>query len=145
MANYYQNADGTTSTKLKGRNFVQQNDGTTIESGINNVNTKKKKQKKDSFSTAINKLGDVFDNSSVKNRGLSFSNAVTDLANLYDASKNVAKSIPVAGKLFQVGDTAVNTATNLGTGAMKSVEGTADFVSDLVVNPLERGINYAID
>lgn len=150
MANYYQNADGTTSTKLKGRNFVQQNDGTTIESGINNVNVKnKKKQKKDSFSTTINKLGDVFDNSSVKNRGLSFSNAVTDLANLYDASKNVAKSIPVAGKLFQVGDTAVNTmvntATNLGTGAMKSVEGTADFVSDLVVNPLERGINYAID
>lgn len=150
MANYYQNADGTTSTKLKGRNFVQQNDGTTIESGINNINVKsKKKQKKDSFSTAINKLGDVVDNSSVKNRGLSFSNAVTDLANLYDASKNVVKSIPVAGKLFQAGDTAVNTAvntaTNLGTGAMKSVEGTADFVNDLVVNPLERRINYAID
>lgn len=107
------------------------------------------KIKQDSFSTAINKLGDVFDNSSVKNRGLSFSNTVTDLANLYDAGKNVAKSIPVAGKLFEAGDTAVNTAvntaTNLGTGAMKGLEGTADFVSDLIVNPLERRINYAID
>lgn len=110
---------------------------------------KQKRIKQDSFSTAINKLGDVFDNSSVKNHGLSFSNAVTDLANLYDAGKNVAKSIPGAGKLFQVGDTAVNTAvntaTNLGTGAMKSLEGTADSVSDLVVNPLESRINYVID
>lgn len=150
MANYYQNADGTTSTKLKGRNFVQQNDGTTIESGINNINVKsKKKQKKDSFSTAINKLGDVVDNSSVKNRGLSFSNAVTDLANLYDASKNVAKSLPVVGNLFKagevVGNTLTNTATNLGVGALKGIEGTADFVSDVVVNPIERGINYGID
>ena len=151
MANYYQNADGTTSTKLKGRNFIQQNDGTTIESGINNINVKsKKKQKKDSFSTAINKLGDVVDNSSVKNRGLSFSNAVTDLANLYDASKNVAKSIPVVGTLFKAGEVAgstlTNTATNLGVGALKNgIEGTADFVSDVVVNPIERGINYGID
>lgn len=110
---------------------------------------KQKRIKQDSFSTAINKLGDVFDNSSVKNHGLSFSNAVTDLANLYDAGKNVAKSIPGAGKLFQVGDTAVNTAvniaTNLGVGAMKGLEGTADSVSDLVVNPLESRINYVID
>lgn len=110
---------------------------------------KQKRIKQDSSSTAINKLGDVFDNSSVKNHGLSFSNAVTDLANLYDAGKNVAKSIPGAGKLFQVGDTAVNTAvniaTNLGVGAMKGLEGTADSVSDLVVNPLESRINYVID
>lgn len=110
---------------------------------------KQKRIKQDSFSTAINKLDDVFDNSSVKNHGLSFSNAVTDLANLYDAGKNVAKSIPGAGKLFQVGDTAVNTAvniaTNLGVGAMKGLEGTADSVSDLVVNPLESRINYVID
>lgn len=110
---------------------------------------KQKKIKQDSFSTAINKFDDVLDNSFVKNQGLSFSSAVTDLANLYDAGKNVTKSIPVVGKLFKAselaGDTLVNTATNLGTGAMKSVEGTADFVSDLVVNPAERGINYVID
>lgn len=110
---------------------------------------KQKKIKQDSFSTAINKFDDVLDNSFVKNQGLSFSSAVTDLANLYDAGKNVTKSIPGVGKLFKAselaGDTLVNTATNLGTGAMKSVEGTADFVSDLVVNPAERGINYVID
>lgn len=110
---------------------------------------KQKKIKQDSFSTAINKFDDVLDNSFVKNQGLSFSSAVTDLANLYDAGKNVTKSLPVVGKLFKAselaGDTLVNTATNLGTGAMKSVEGTADFVSDLVVNPAERGINYVID
>lgn len=108
-----------------------------------------KKSEQDSFSTAINKLGDVLDNSFVKSQGLSFSTAVTDLANLYDAGSNVARSIPVAGKLFKARevarDTLVNAATNLGVGAMKSVEGTADFISDLLVNPAEQGINYAID
>lgn len=157
MANYYQNADGTTSTKIKGRNFVQQNDGTTIESGTNNVNTKKKKQKKDSFSTAINKLGDVFDNSSVKNRGLSFSNVVTDLANLYDASKNVAKSTPIIGNIVaggeEVGKTAYNTFMNVSEGAMRNGEDVLDTgvnlvqkvgnVSDNISNNLEYNLNSA--
>lgn len=158
MANYYQNADGTTSTKLKGKNFVQQNDGTTIESGINNINVKsKKKQKKDSFSTAINKLGDVVDNSSVKNRGLSFSNAVTDLANLYDASKNVVKSTPIIGNIVaggeEVGKTAYNTFMNVSEGAMRNGEDVLDTgvnlvqkvgnVSDNISNNLEYNLNSA--
>ena len=38
-----------------------------------------------------------------------------------------------------------NVATNMGTGALKSIEGAADTISDLVVNPYERYSNYVID
>lgn len=38
-----------------------------------------------------------------------------------------------------------NVATNMGTGALKGIEGAADTISDLVVNPYERYSNYVID
>lgn len=159
MANYFLNDDGTTSLKRKnrknGKNYIQQDDGSTIEEKYNEPKktqlpkSKSKENEKFSFSNSIKNLGDTINNGAVKNHGLNLSNVITDIANINDARKDVAKSIPVAGKLFEVGDTAVNTAvntaTNLGTGAMKGLEGTADFVSDLIVNPLERRINYAID
>lgn len=33
----------------------------------------------------------------------------------------------------------------MGTGALKTVEGVADTVSDLIANPIERNVNYAYD
>lgn len=110
---------------------------------------KQKEPKQDSFSTATKKLSYTYNNSFTKNNGLSFSNVVTDLANTYDATKNLLFSVPVAGNYFKANevakDTAINAMTNLGTGAMKSVEGTADFLSDVVANPIEQRINYGID
>ena len=110
---------------------------------------KQKEPKQDSFSVAKNKLSDTLNNSFTKSNGLSFSNVVTDLANTYDATKNLLFSVPVAGNYFKANevakDTAINAMTNLGTGAMKSVEGTADFLSDVVANPIEQRINYGID
>lgn len=159
MANYFLNDDGSTSLKRKnkknGKNYIQQEDGSTIEEVYEEPKkaqlpkAKQKELKQDSFSTAIDKLGDTWNNSFTRNNGLSFSNVVTDLANLFDASNNVAKSVPVIGdavKAKEVArDTLVNAATNLGTGAMKSLEGTADLISDWVVNPAEQKINYAVD
>lgn len=159
MANYFLNDDGSTSLKRKnkknGKNFIQQEDGSTIEEVYEEPKkaqlpkAKQKEPKQDSFSTATKKLSDTYNNSFTKNNGLSFSNVVTDLANLYDANNNVLKSLPVAGNLFKARevarDTIVNGATNLGTGALKSIEGTADFLSDVVANPIEQGINYGID
>lgn len=159
MANYFLNDDGSTSLKRKnkknGKNYIQQEDGSTIEEVYEEPKkaqlpkAKQKEPKQDSFSTAIDKLGDTWNNSFTRNNGLSFSNVVTDLANLFDASNNVAKSVPVIGdavKAKEVArDTLVNAATNLGTGAMKSLEGTADLISDWVVNPAEQKINYAVD
>lgn len=159
MANYFLNDDGSTSLKRKnkknGKNYIQQEDGSTIEEVYEEPKkaqlpkAKQKEPKQDSFSTATKKLSDTYNNSFTKNNGLSFSNVVTDLANLYDANNNVLKSLPVAGNLFKARefarDTIVNGATNLGTGALKSIEGTADFLSDVVANPIEQGINYGID
>lgn len=159
MANYFLNDDGSTSLKRKnkknGKNYIQQEDGSTIEEVYEEPKkaqlpkAKQKEPKQDSFSTAIDKLGDTWNNSFTRNNGLSFSSVVTDLANLFDASNNVAKSVPVIGdavKAKEVArDTLVNAATNLGTGAMKSLEGTADLISDWVVNPAEQKINYAVD
>lgn len=117
--------------------------------GISTPNKEKESKKTDSFLNATKNLGDTLKNSSVKNNGFSLSNAITDLANTYDAGKNLLYSLPVAGNYFKAGDVAkktlLNASTNLATGAMKSIEGTADLVSDLIVNPAERGINYAID
>ena len=107
------------------------------------------KPKEPTLKEAVKQYGDTLKNSRVKNEGLSWDNAVTDLANIYDARKNVAKSIPVIGNLFKAADTAgstvVNTATNMGTGALKSLEGAADTASDLVFNPIEQRYNYAYD
>jgi len=159
MANYFLNDDGSTSLKRKnkknGKNFIQQEDGSTIEEVYEEPKkaqlpkAKQKEPKQDSFSVAKNKLSDTLNNSFTKSNGLSFSNVVTDLANTYDATKNLLFSVPVAGNYFKANevakDTAINAMTNLGTGAMKSVEGTADFLSDVVANPIEQRINYGID
>lgn len=159
MANYFLNDDGSTSLKRKnkknGKNYIQQEDGSTIEEVYEESKkaqlpkAKQKEPKQDSFSVAKNKLGDTLNNSFTKNNGFSFSHVVTDLANTYDATKNLLFSVPVAGNYFKANevakDTAINAMTNLGTGAMKSVEGTADFLSDVVANPIERRINYGID
>lgn len=159
MANYFLNDDGSTSLKRKnkknGKNFIQQEDGSTIEEVYEEPKkaqlpkAKQKEPKQDSFSVAKNKLSDTLNNSFTKSNGLSFSNVVTDLANTYDATKNLLFSVPVAGNYFKdnevAKDTAINAMTNLGTGAMKSVEGTADFLSDVVANPIEQRINYGID
>lgn len=159
MANYFLNDDGSTSLKRKnkknGKNFIQQEDGSTIEEVYEEPKkaqlpkAKQKEPKQDSFSVAKNKLSDTLNNSFTKSNGLSFSNVVTDLANTYDATKNLLFSVPVAGNYFKANevakDTAINAMTNLGTGAIKSVEGTADFLSDVVANPIEQRINYGID
>ena len=47
--------------------------------------------------------------------------------------------------LTTIGKTLVNIPTNMAIGALKTVEGVADTASDLVFNPIERGINYGID
>ena len=128
--------------------FESSNDIRTVDT-VNKKKEEKPKEKQDTLNEAIKKYGDTIKNSAVKNRGLSWDNAITDLANIYDARKNVAKSIPIIGNLFKaadtVGNTAVNVSTNMGTGALKTLEGVADTASDLVFNPYERRINYAYD
>lgn len=47
--------------------------------------------------------------------------------------------------LVTVGKTLGNVATNMGTGALKNLEGVADFVSDKVTNPTEQKLNYVYD
>lgn len=128
--------------------FGSSNDIRTVDT-VNKKKEEKPKEKQDTLNEAIKKYGDTIKNSAVKNRGLSWDNAITDLANIYDARKNVAKSIPVIGNLFKAADTAgktaVNVSTNMGTGALKTLEGVADTASDLVFNPAERRLNYAYD
>lgn len=128
--------------------FESSNDIRTVDT-VNKKKEEKPKEKQDTLNEAIKKYGDTIKNSAVKNRGLSWDNAITDLANIYDARKNVAKSIPVIGNLFKAADTAgktaVNVSTNMGTGALKTLEGVADTASDLVFNPAERRLNYAYD
>lgn len=95
---------------------------------------------------AIKQYGDTIKNSAVKNQGFTLSNAITDLANLYDARRNIATSIPGIGKAYDVGTkTLGNIATNMGIGATKSIEGAADTLSDLYFNPRERAVNYIQD
>ena len=52
---------------------------------------------------------------------------------------------PKVNPVVAVAKTAGNVATNMGTGALKTVEGVADTVSDLITNPIERNVNYAYD
>lgn len=140
-----------TFSKPQNNSFNIQKEETKDIRTVDTVNKKepKKEEKQDTLNEAIKKYGDTIKNSAVKNRGLSWDNVVTDLANMYDARKNVAKSIPVIGNLFKaadtVGNSAVNVATNMGTGALKTLEGVADTASDLVFNPMERRYNYAYD
>lgn len=152
MANYYQNNDGTTSIKGNGRNFIQQADGSTFENTVQKrVNKKKKKNKnqENTFSTAVKNLKDNIQNSSVKNNGLSFSHAISDIANISDAAQDVIESTPFIGNVakgYKVATkTGINAATNMGIGAMRNVETAGDFASDLITNPIELGTNYALD
>lgn len=152
MANYYQNNDGTTSIKGNGRNFIQQADGSTFENTVQKRVDKKKKKNKNqenTFSTAVKNLKDNIQNSSVKNYGLSFSTAISDIANISDAAQDVIESTPFIGNVakgYKVATkTGINAATNMGIGAMRSVETAGDFVSDLITNPIELGTNYALD
>ena len=112
----------------------------------------KKQEKKfnqDNLNEAVKKYKEIIENSAVKNNGLSWDNVVTDLANFNDAKKNVLKSIPIIGNYYKTKDkgekSAINLATNMGTGALKTLEGVADTASDLVFNPAERKLNYAYD
>lgn len=50
-----------------------------------------------------------------------------------------------ANPLVTAGKTAGNIATNMGTGALKTLEGVADTASDLIFNPIERKYNYIYD
>ena len=158
MANYFLNDDGTTSLKRKnrknGKNYIQQDDGSTIEEKYNEPKktqlpkSKSKENEKFSFSNSIKNLGDTINNGAVKNHGLNLSNVITDIANINDARKDVAKSIPITGKIVQAADvlnkTAQNTATNMGSGALSTLEGvldTANNLSDKTNNFLEYQIN----
>ena len=158
MANYFLNDDGSTSLKRKnrknGKNYIQQDDGSTIEEKYNEPKktqlpkSKTKENEKFSFSNSIKNLEDTINNGAVKNHGLNLSNVITDIANINDARKNVAKSIPITGKIVQAADvinkTAQNTATNMGSGALSTLEGvldTANNLSDKTNNFLEYQIN----
>lgn len=124
------------------------------DNNINNDNnikkqTKESKKKNDSFFNATNNFTDTIKNSAVVNNGFNLSNAITDVANIYDAKKNIKKSLPVVGKLYQAKDKISNNINNLSTyfveNGLKSMEGSADMISDLIVNPLERQVNYVTD
>jgi len=129
------------------------------DGSVSELNKKKKEKKSNlnissAFSTkpleeSVKNFSDTFKNSAVKNQGLNFSNVVTDMANIDEAGKNVLKSIPILGEKYKLQDAInkniTNVATNMGTGAIKTIEGAADTASDLVFNPLERAQNYAYD
>ena len=114
------------------------------------VKSKKKQvEKKETLDEALDNFKSQIDNSAVKNQGFTLSHLISDEANIKDAKQRVLESVPVVGDLFKAKriakDTAINTMTNMGTGAIKTLEGAADTVSDLVVNPWEQRINYAAD
>lgn len=88
----------------------------------------------------------TIDNSAIRNNGFNLSNAITDIANLNDAIKNTKESIPIIGNIFKARNiakkTALNAATNMAQGALKTGEGVIDTLndwSDAINNP----INYA--
>ena len=96
---------------------------------------------------AISNYNDVLNNGYVKNKGLSWDNLITDLANQSDARKQVYESIPVIGGLFKAKNTAKKTATNMGEGALKTGESVLDTLNDwadAINNPLTYAGNKAI-
>ena len=110
---------------------------------------KQKEPKQDSFYTVIDKLGDTWNNSFIKNNGLSFSNVVTDIANINDAKNEFKATLPVIGNAYKTEKKAIDTINNLSTwsidNGLRSMEGTSENISDWLVNPAEQKINYAID
>ncbi len=124
----------------KGEYYIPQNQNNNLDN-----NKKESKKQKDSFFNATNKFVDTMKNSAVANHGFNISNVITDAANIYDASKQVTRSLPFVGKPLQVKDkidkTVLNTATNMGEGALRTGEGildTANSLSDKVIN----GVSY---
>lgn len=142
---YEEAADEQIWNPSKGEYYTPQKNNQNTSS----QNNKKESKKNDSFLNATNKFVDTVKNSAVANHGLNLSNAITDAANIYDAKKNIKKSLPVVGKLYQAKDKISNNINNLSTyfveNGLRSMEGSADMISDLIANPLERQINYATD
>ena len=91
------------------------------------------------------------ENSAVKKYGFNLSNAITDLANMNEAIQNERESIPIIGKFFKANNTlkktALNAATNMGEGALKTGEGVLDTLNDwadAINNPLTYTGNKAV-
>lgn len=96
---------------------------------------KKNIEYKNRLNKATREYRDVIKNSAVKNQGLNFSSAITDLANINDANKKVIETLPLIGsgakKVNATLKTAGNISTNMGEGALKTGENVLDTVNDL--------------
>lgn len=161
MANYFLNDDGSTSLRRKnnknGKNYIQQEDGSTIEEKYDepkkvqlpkSATAATKENEKFSFSNALKNIEDTVNNSAVKNHGLNLSNVITDIANINDAKNEFKATLPVIGNAYRAENTLKktiqNTATNMGSGALSTLEGvldTANNLSDKTNNFLEYQIN----
>lgn len=161
MANYFLNDDGSTSLRRKnnknGKNYIQQEDGSTIEEKYDepkkiqlpkSATSATKENEKFSFSNALKNIEDTINNSAVKNHGLNLSNVITDIANINDAKNEFKATLPVIGNIYKAENTlkktVQNTATNMGSGALSTLEGvldTANNLSDKTNNFLEYQIN----
>lgn len=107
---------------------------------------KETKKEKQSFKDAVVEYGKSIRNARTLKDGVNWDNIVTDVGNIYDAKRRVASATPYIGGIYDtISNTAGNIATNLGEGAIKSVEGAADFASDVIFNPVEQRYNYAYD
>ena len=109
----------------------------------------KSDKKKTSLKDALNNYKETIKNSAVNNQGFNISNAISDLANLSDANKQLLESVPIIGNYYKTQNqgrkNATNLATNMATGAVGTMEKAADAASDLVFNPIEQRYNYAFD
>lgn len=143
----YNSKTGVSTPALSAVGNNRTQDNRTVKTTQNNQDNDVKDVR--TIKTEVKNFGDTIKNSRVKNDGLSVSNVITDVANLSDAYRNIGKSIPIVGNILNIQDkakkTAENVATNMGTGALNSIERTADTASDLVFNPIERRYNYAFD
>lgn len=108
-----------------------------------------RENEKFSFSNALKNIEDTINNSAVKNHGLNLSNVITDIANINDAKNEFKATLPVIGNAYKTEKNAIDTINNLSTwsvdNGLRSMEGTAENISDWLVNPAEQKINYAID
>lgn len=107
-----------------------------------------RENEKFSFSNALKNIEDTINNSAVKNHGLNLSNVITDIANINDAKNEFKATLPVIGNAYKAENTLKktiqNTATNMGNGALYTLEGvldTANNLSDKTNNFLEYQIN----
>ena len=110
---------------------------------------KESKKEKTSLKDALNNYKETIKNSAVDNQGFNLSNAITDIANLRDANRELLESVPIIGNYYRAQNqgrkSATNLATNMATGAVGTMEKAADAASDLVFNPIEQRYNYAFD